>query len=66
MKWYFKIIVIAAAAVNLVLFCTETVAQEELSSEEMGIIDEIVKTKMKENENEGKQQKSASKNPKSH
>ncbi len=49
MKWYFKIIVIAAAAVNLVLFCTEAAAQEELSSEEkIKIIEEIVETKLKE------------------
>ena len=48
MKWNFKRTAAAAAAVNLVLFCTEAVAQEELSSEEIGIIDEIVKTKMKE------------------
>lgn len=49
MKWNCKKIVIAAILLPAGMFCTEAAAAEGLSSEEkIGIIDEIVKTKLKE------------------
>ena len=46
MKWNFRKIIVAAAAIQLGCFCTT--AAEDSSSGKIGIIDEIVNTKIKE------------------